>query len=125
MLEERPDLREKLAEQPDLTETRSAIAAFVRSSRGLWREEAAELTTGRASRVVQIVPLTGGSAELIERSPQDGEAGKRLTVCSRNSSPLTCTSLIFLNYLTGDPLTDLANPAQVRAVCRGSRGAAA
>lgn len=47
VLEERPDLRGKLAEQPDLTETLSAISAFVRSSQGLWREEAAELTTGR------------------------------------------------------------------------------
>jgi hypothetical protein len=78
VLEERPDLREKLAEQPDLTQTLSAIAAFVRSSQGLWREEAAELITGKASRVVQIVPFTGTSKELIERSPQDdGEAGKR------------------------------------------------
>jgi hypothetical protein len=38
------------AELPDLTETLSAIAAFVRSSQGLWREEAAELMTGKASR---------------------------------------------------------------------------
>lgn len=79
VLEECPDLRKKLEKEPDLTETLLAIAASVRSSQGLlWREEAAELMTGKASRVVQIVPFTGTSTELIERSPQDdGEAGKR------------------------------------------------
>ena len=35
----------------------------MRPSQGLWREEAAELMTGKASRVVQIVPFTGTSTE--------------------------------------------------------------
>jgi hypothetical protein len=78
VLEDRPDLREKLAQLPDLTETLSAIAAFVRSSQGLWRQEAAELMTGKASSIVQIVPFTGTHTELIERSPEDNQgAGER------------------------------------------------
>lgn len=78
-LEERPDLRDKLAAMPDLRQTLTQIATFVRSSQGLWRDEAAELDLGRAKSIVEIVPFTGSTAELIDRLPDQDQdqAGKR------------------------------------------------
>jgi hypothetical protein len=74
VLEERPDLREKLAAVPDLTETLSQIATFVRSSGGLWRDEATELVLGKASSIVEIVPFTNTNNNLIDRLPKEDEA---------------------------------------------------